>query len=234
MTDDRNQHRPPPDQPNSGARRPAKGRPSGQAKRSFVGSVQRVDDAAQAYLALSQDDEQAAKSLQAAARYRQAVYFYIQAMEKLARSAILAEAAPRQRDDSGLSVAERLRTHNLDELLAMLLEIYQKVIGDDRISAQIQQQMADFVLGGVHFGHLHNDVRYLRFMDQTDCHLLLLLTNKDADAVSQKLNRLRSFIDGFQRIKQATPPADNTPQRVESTPPRNEPQRPSPLSEFKF
>ena len=162
--------------------------------RDFVGRLQHVDDVAEAYRSVSVEDEEAARVLQREGRYRQAVYFFMQAMEKLVRYAIFSEVSPDGVDKEGTTYRERTTTHNLDDLLAVLLEVYRETINDSRVSEQIENQLATYVLEGVQFGFLHNDVRYPRYVERHRSYSLLELRDKDAEATSGKLARLKSFV----------------------------------------
>ena len=206
----------------------------GRMRRNFVGRQRYVEDLAEAYAALSAEDEQAARVLQQAGCHRQAVYFYVQAMEKIARSAIYTEVAEDDTDGAGNTYCDRTRTHNLDDLLSLLLEVYQSLIEDPRVCEQIERQMATYVLEGVHFGHLHNDVRYPRFLERRGTHSVLQLSAQDTEAAAKKLARLRSFVEGFQQLKPGNPTMHGRPTPAVETTDRR-PDRPEePAIDFRF
>ncbi len=135
------------------------------ARRNFIGKQRRVGTFAEAFRSLYAEDERAAETLQRDGCHRQAVYFFIQTMEKLTRFAIFSEVSPEVLDKNGTTYRERTLTHNLDELLTVLLEVYKEIINDSRVSEQIEKQLSEHVLQGVRFGVLHNDVRYPRYMN---------------------------------------------------------------------
>ena len=207
----------------------AKGSADGNRRRAFIGRLQNVADLADTYRELSSEDEAAALVLQREGRYRQAVYFFLQAMEKLARCAIFSEVSPDDASMSGQTYREAARTHNLDDLLTVLLEAYKKTIDDSRVSEQIEQQMDTHVLQGVYFGLLHNDVRYPRYIERRKSDALLHLSDKDAAVAADKLTRLKAFVTGFQQLKQLRM-GDGT--AAETTP---EPSKEAtPMWDFKF
>ena len=203
-------------------------------RRNFIGKQRRIGTFAEAFRSLCVEDERAAETLQREGCYRQAVYFYIQTMEKLTRFAIFSEVAPGVLDKSGTTYRERTLTHNLDELLTVLLEVYKETINDSRVSEQIEKQLSVHVLQGVRFGALHNDVRYPRYMDQKRPCLLLELTEKDSATLAETLARLKLFVEGFQQLKgsvdrqQPTEPA--TTKRTAAEPRSSG----KPVSEFRF
>ena len=183
---------------------------------------------------MSAEDEKAADMLRREGCHRQAVYFFMQAMEKLTRFAIFSEVSPGSLDKDGTTYRERTLTHNLDDLLTVLLEVYQETINDPRVSEQISSQLSTHVLQGVRFGVLHNDVRYPRYLDRKQSCLLLELSEKDSAKVAQMLARLKQFVVGFQQLERneahpqpAEPPAAK-PSSVEPSSPAK------PVSEFRF
>lgn len=219
--------------------RQGKNRPSGRghggrgagagARRAFIGRHKNVADLAQTYRDLSGSDEQAALVLQREGQYRQAIYFFLQAMEKLTDHAIFSEVSPDDVSINGRTYRERTRTHNLDELLRVLLEAYKETINDSRVSDQIDQQMATYVLQGQYFGVLHNDVRYPRYIDRRKSDALLELNEKDAAAAADKLTRLKAFVAGFQQLKVV-----RSEDRTGLEPTKEASQKPTPAWDFKF
>jgi HEPN domain-containing protein len=218
----------------SGDQRAARGRSRSKAtegsdRRAFIGRHKSVSDLAETYRDLSGDDEQAAIVLQREGQYRQAVYFFLQAMEKLARYAVFSEVGPDDASIDGRTYRERTRTHNLDELLIVLLEAYKETINNSRVSEQIEQQMEAYVLQGQYFGVLHNDVRYPRYIERRKSDALLELNEKDAVAATDKLTRLKAFVAGFQQLKGLRSADRTTHEPTEETS-----QQPTPVWDFKF
>lgn len=219
--------------------------PSAQSKRrdgsqnrrstpSFIGRQRRIGNFAEAFRSVSAEDEKAADTLRRDGCHRQAVYFFMQAMEKLTRFAIFTEVSPSSLDKDGTTYRERTLTHNLDDLLTVLLEVYQETINDPRVSEQISSQLSTHVLQGVRFGVLHNDVRYPRYLARKQSCLLLELSEKDSAKVSQMLARLKQFVEGFQQLERsearrppAEPPAAKPSPAKSSSPAK-------PASEFRF
>ena len=92
---------------------------------------------------------------------------------------------------------EHARTHNLDELLAFLVEISSD---DARIRQQVQKQLDDLVLEGVRFGMLHNNIRYPWYSKHHNSYLLLQVTAADAGVVEAKLAKLKAFVPDFHKL----------------------------------
>lgn len=125
------------------------------------------------YLKISKDDEKAAELLYRQSLYNQAVYFYIQSMEKYIKSAIC-----RKIDVTNDYYANKLRMigHSLDDAIDFFIEI---VSGNNEIlKMQITEQLKKGVLKDVRFSAIYNAVRYpfykscnykLTEMSKTDC-----------------------------------------------------------------
>ena len=129
----------------------------------------------------------------------------------------------------GQSYRERTRTHDLDILLTVLLEVFKETINDSRVSEQIEQQMNAVVLQGQFFGLLHNDVRYPRYMERRKSDVLLELNAKDATMAADKLARLKAFIEGFQQLKALQDEDRTIPEPTKETS-----EKPTSVSDFKF
>ena len=210
-------------------RRDRGGASDGAGRPTLIGRHKKITDLAEAHRDLSSDDEQAAVLLQREGQYRQAVYFFLQAMEKLTRYAVFTEVSPDAPSSDGQSYRERTRTHDLDILLTVLLEVFKETINDSRVSEQIEQQMNAVVLQGQFFGLLHNDVRYPRYMERRKSDVLLELNAKDATMAADKLARLKAFIEGFQQLKALQDEDRTIPEPTKETS-----QKPTSVSDFKF
>ena len=181
----------------------------GRRGRSFVGKWKYgVSDVAKEFLKLALDDEKAGRTLMENGHHRQAIYFFVQAMEKLVRFGIFSEVAVSQTGRDGQTFRERTLTHDLDELLAVLLEVFTDAINDPRVSQQIEEQLRTYVLEGERFGQLHNNIRYPRYMWKSGDFSVLQLSKDDVSKVVQKLERLKSFVAGFNRLRGGTSPLD--------------------------
>lgn len=198
---------------NGKARKKSGGRQSGRTPkadndrpvRSFVGKWRYgVSDVAKEFLKLGLDDEKAGRVLMKNGQQRQAIYFFVQAMEKFVRFGIFSEVSASDTGHDGQTYRERTLTHALDELLAVLLEVFTEAIDDPRVSEQIEEQLKTHVLEGERFGQLHNNIRYPRYMWKSGDFSVLQLSDGDVQKVVKKLERLKSFVAGFAKLKGET------------------------------
>jgi hypothetical protein len=97
----------------------------------------------------------------------------------------------------------------LDDLLTVLLEVFTDAINDPRVSHQIEEQLKTYVLEGERFAQLHNNIRYPRYMWKGGDFSVLQLSKRDVSKVLQKLERLKSFVAGFNRLKDGKSPLDD-------------------------
>ncbi len=142
----------------------------------YIGHLDhQLSDLSAEYLSLAADDEQAGNLLLARQKYRHAVYFFVQAMEKLVRHKIFMLVNPQAE-----YFRNRTRTHNLDELLDFLIEI---ASSQPPVREQVRTQLETYVLGGIRFGKLHNDLRYPSFSERSGAYAMLRVDEADAQAV---------------------------------------------------
>lgn len=152
------------------------------------GITQIVDE----YTMLAQNDERVGTRLIVYQEYRHGIYALIQAMEKYVRASIFRLVNP-----NTAYFRDRTRTHDVDELLSFLIEI---VSADTTIRRQIQQQLDDYVLQGIRFGKLHNDLRYPKYSDYHDNFSILHVTAHDAQEVANRLQLLKKFLNDLQYL----------------------------------
>lgn len=182
-----------------------------------MGRARSVDNVADSYRRLSESDEAAADVLAEAGHYRQAACILIQAIEKLIKHGVFTQLPSLASSELVDEYRERLRTHNVDEHLSVLLDVFRDAIGDSRVSQQIDHQLEQLVVQGLRFHHLHNDVRYLR-PHRSGQYTLLDIAPRDVQQLNQTLQRLRSFIDGFQLLRGSAKKLSRPPKTGEATP----------------
>jgi hypothetical protein len=152
-----------------------------------------VRDVADEYQRLAMEDEEVGRFLLAQHKYRHAVYCFVQAMEKYVRFKIFTLV------NADLEYfRNRTRTHNVDDLLSFLVEI---VSANPLIQEQIHNQLERFVLEGVRFGKLHNDLRYPVYMERSQTYARLQVDKNDAELALQKLEKLKMFLRDIDRLK---------------------------------
>lgn len=154
---------------------------------------QGIKDVSSEYFRLAQEDEAAAQFLQNSGHYRHAAYFFIQAMEKYVRAKIFQLV-----NADNEYPRERTRTHNLDELLEFLIEI---VCTAPLIKDQVNGQLEDYVLEGVRFGMLHNDLRYPFYQEKQKVHSVVLVGQADSEICHERLERLKPFLRDIDRLR---------------------------------
>jgi HEPN domain-containing protein len=151
-----------------------------------IGIVRPIADAAvgSEYKRLADEDEAAARLLFENKMWRQASYFSIQAIEKYLRYQIFSVVSARHE-----CLREMATTHNLDELIAFLMQI---VVTNDRSRQQAIEVLSNQVLGGHRFGNLHNNARY-PFARGSD-HGMLEFQEQDARYLLERLNELKQCL----------------------------------------
>ena len=140
----------------------------------FIGKLNHnIQNVADEYHQLALEDEEVGRFLLASRRYRHAVYFFVQAMEKHVRFKIFTLV-----NADTEYFRNRTRTHNLDDLLNFLVEI---VNGNQIIQDQVRNQLDSFVLEGVRFGKLHNDLRYPFYIEKLNSCAMVQIEKSDAE-----------------------------------------------------
>ncbi|WP_129677680.1 HEPN domain-containing protein [Candidatus Chloroploca sp. Khr17] len=153
----------------------------------------RLSDVAAEYLVLAQQDEQVGLLLIRQGQYRHGISFLVQAMEKYVRSTIFGLVNPNTE-----YFRNRTRTHDLDDLLDFLIEI---ACANPAVHAQVREQLRDFVLGGIRFGKLHNDLRYPAFSMRYQSYSLLSVSRQDADLTLERLQTLKRFLKDIHQLR---------------------------------
>lgn len=162
-------------------------------KNATIGHLEHgIVEVADEYRAIAEEDEQAALLLIHARKYRNAVYFLVQAMEKHVRATIFGLVNP----NTGY-FQDRTRTHNLDDLLDFLVEI---TSSDPTVQGQVRSQLHGFILGGIRFGKMHNDLRYPQYSVRHKTYSVLRVTARDAEVTFQRLQTLKQFLKDMQKL----------------------------------
>ena len=152
-----------------------------------------VSDVSALYHSLATSDESAGEILRNAGAYRQAAYFFVQAMEKYVRREIF-----RRVNAKTDWFREKTITHELEDLIDFLIEILST---DQRVRTQIKKQLYDHVLGGVRFARLHNNLRYPFYSSRHKNYSRLIVGASDAELAYEKLSRLKKFLDDLHMLR---------------------------------
>jgi HEPN domain-containing protein len=160
----------------------------------YIGKlVHNLPDISFEYHKLACEDEEVAHLLYINEKYRHSAYFFLQAMEKYVRARIFNLVNPDVE-----YFRNRARTHNLDELLDFLIELVSsKGITQDQVKAQIEQ----YVLGGVKFGMLHNNLRYPFYIEKSHTYSILQIDREAAELMCEKLKSLKAFLQDIDMLR---------------------------------
>lgn len=160
-------------------------------KKIYLGKSRYINngiDMSHEYLRISQEDEKAARLLYQQNLYNQAVYFYIQSMEKYIKGAIC-----RKIDVTNDYYANKLRMlgHSLDDAIDFFIEI---VSGNNEIlKMQITEQLKNGVLRGIRFSTIYNAVRYPFY--KSNNYKLTEMSKNDCEQMKEIYDLLKKYIN---------------------------------------
>lgn len=150
-----------------------------------IGTLSRNVRVSEEYQKLAEEDEQIARLLHSQYRYRHAIYFTLQAMEKFVRARIFRLADPFDPE-----VISNQRHHSVDEAIKFLF----KAIKDPDILKQVKEQLNKYFPPDINYAQLHNDVRY-PFISQNRYNSLTV-EYADAEEMMRRLGFLKEFLKG--------------------------------------
>ena len=161
-------------------------------KSNYIGKLEIKVNVPESYKKLATEDEEIGKLLLEKGKYRHAIYFLIQAMEKFVKAKIYTLVNPnldyfRKRNSS----------HSLDDSLEFLLEI---LSNDPRVKLQIKDQLYNHVLGSIRFDYLHNNLRYPHYSKRFDSYSVLTVVKRDVEEIYTKLISLQSFLKDVHKL----------------------------------
>ncbi|MCC2671113.1 MAG: hypothetical protein K0Q72_3584 [Armatimonadetes bacterium] len=168
-------------------RRTSQGRPP-----AVIGTLRRGVDAASEYRKLAEEDEEVGLLLQTAGKHRHAIYFFVQAMEKQVRAKIFAIVDP-----GNPYFRESNRSHSVDDALAFLVQV---VSVDPAVRERIRSILNTYVVGGIRFTRLHNDVRY-PFYTERQGFSSLDITTRDSELILDRLRYLKTMLRDIERFR---------------------------------
>lgn len=160
-------------------------------KKLYLGKSHYINngiDMSDEYLNISKNDEKAAELLYLQSLYNQAVYFYIQSMEKYIKSAIC-----RKIDVTNNYYADKLRMigHSLDDAIDFFIEIVSG--NNEMLKMQITEQLKKGVLKGVRFSAIYNAVRYPFYKNYN--YKLTQMSKNDCEQMKEIYDLLKRYID---------------------------------------
>lgn len=164
----------------------------------YIGTRKYINDGidmSSIYEQKAKKDEQAAQILASQGLYSEAVYLYIQSMEKTIKSHICQKI-----DITQSYYADRLREmgHSLDSSIQFLIEILSG--NNEIIKEQISKQILSGVLQDIQFSSLHNNVRYPLYHPQTRSYSMLEISGSDCYRIQEIHHCLKRFLKDLYKI----------------------------------
>ncbi|MCI6017243.1 MAG: hypothetical protein MRZ59_00085 [Clostridiales bacterium] len=147
------------------------------------------------YLSLGKKNEEAAILLEKQGLYNEAVYMYIQSMEKKIKGYICGKI-----NVTTPYFAEKLREigHSLDKSTDFLIEILAG--GNNILKMQLNEQIKSGVFQNINFSQLHNNCRYPKYNYHKKSYSVLYIKKEDCLRISEINRKLDSFINSFDKL----------------------------------
>jgi hypothetical protein len=146
------------------------------------------------YDALAENDEKAGRSLKNQSLYRNAVYFFIQAMEKYVRSKIFTLVPPKKG-----YFRNRNKNHSLNNAIEFLMKIANN---SDIDKKQISKQIEIDILEEINFSFLHTNSRYPYYSrypfyseERPNTYYIIDFDEKDCLLIENKLEMLKKYLE---------------------------------------
>jgi hypothetical protein len=158
-----------------------------------LGSPRQCAGLADEYRSIALADEKAALLLEQDGHHRQAMYFWVQAMEKHIRAKIFTLVNPELE-----WVRNKNRSHSLEEAIEFLLEV---LTADSVVREQIRIQICERVLRGIRFARLHNDLRYPFYSPGSRSFSVLEVDESDAKLLGTQLSSLKIYLAQLDRLR---------------------------------
>ena len=151
---------------------------------------------ADTYKQLALADRDAADILFSQKLYNQAVYMYIQSMEKNIKSCICNKI-----NVTLPFYASKLREigHSLDNSILFLIEILSG--NDNGLKSQLNKQLLKGVFEEINFRKLHNNCRYPKYNENSEIYYVLNISEKDCIRIKEIATKLDLFLDDFYKIQ---------------------------------
>ena len=147
------------------------------------------------YQALKESNYKAAIKLEEQGYYNEAVYMYIQAMEKEIKGYICGKV-----DSTNPYFSQKLRDigHSLDNSIDFLIELLAG--NNDALKEQLMVQIKQGVFQNIRFSKLYNDCRYPMYNTHEQKYYILVINKEDCKRVAKISQQLTKFIQDFDRI----------------------------------
>lgn len=163
----------------------------------FIGRRKYIEplEMSNTYTYLGKKDEEAAILLQKHLLYNEAVYMYIQSMEKKIKGYICKKI-----NVSFPYYADKLRDigHSLDKSIDFLIEIL--AANNDVLRNQLSIQLKSGVFENIEFSKLYNNCRYPYYYYERKNYSMLDIGEKDCTRIANVSKKLDRFISDFDRL----------------------------------
>lgn len=158
----------------------------------YIGKPNHNIDVADGYRKLATEDENAAELLMKNGQYRQAIYFYIQAMEKYIRAQVF------KRVNANLKYfRDKNKNHSIESAVDFLIEVYGQ---DEFLRNQIKNQLKELVIKDLNFQQLHNDLRYPYYSLKYDSFTVCDYNLNDCKEIADRLSMLKTFLSELDKL----------------------------------
>lgn len=160
---------------------------------TYIGKNQYVyngSEIADEFLRIAKEDEKAADFLYQNQFYNQAIYFYIQSMEKFIKAYIC-----RRIDVSNEYFAEQLRSlgHSLDAAADFFVKI---IAGnDENLHNQLNHQIKTSIFENIRFTSTYNAVRYPYYNSKYHSYCLRKTDFNDCERIQEMYRKLKDYIE---------------------------------------
>ncbi len=163
-----------------------------------VGKYKMIDatDMKDSYGTLKNRDMTAADLLERQGLYNQAIYMYIQGMEKEIKAYICGKV-----NAANPYFSQKLRDvgHSLDKSIDFLIELLAG--NDESLKTQLAVQIKEGVFQDIYFAKLYNDCRYPNYNQYKEQYHILELGREDCERIRQISQRLTQYIRDFDRLR---------------------------------
>lgn len=156
------------------------------------GTLCKVTNISYEYKIMAESDENVADLLKSQKKYRQAIYFYIQAMEKYLKCKIFTIVNPEIK-----YYIEENRHHSVEKSVSFLIDI---LATDERVKEQLTIQLRQYVLKSIRFNWLHNNLRYPEYNEKIGSYIKFDYSENDCNNIRESLTNMKVYLKELERI----------------------------------
>jgi hypothetical protein len=142
---------------------------------------------------IAEEDEKSGIVLMESGLYRNAMYFYIQSMEKRVRSQTFKLVDPYNPYWRNIN-----QHHDLYSSVNFLVE----ALGMDTLVAkQVEEMINKYIIGNINFRMLHNNLRYPYFSEKHNTYSCISYYEEDCSSIYDKLNFLKNLLNDLDKYR---------------------------------